>query len=252
MTTADTGPSEEAARQIELGCDLADAGDHVEAIEAFEKAVGLGEAWVALNLGNSFREIGELERARQAFEHAWRIGEDPDAAYNLANALVLLGADSDAEKLRAELRQEAYPLIVIEDAIDLSQAGKVDEALAALRPIAESPSHHSSHRDYAAGVIGHLLFHREDPSAEEWLLRGAESYPSARDDLGELYSTRGEEKAWSVWQRGAALGEPESAVPLANAYWEAGRHEEAIRVLVTVAELDAHAAENLAMMRDDR
>lgn len=103
-----------------------------------------------------------------------------------------------------------------------------------------------------AGVIGHFLYHLDDPSAREWLLRGQEFYDSARCDLGELLVNSGERDAGvAVWRRGAENGEVGSAVPLANLLWDQGDRQEAIDLLERFKDMDLHARENLEIVKDE-
>lgn len=235
-------------RWIDKGCDLADIGDHKGAVRLFSRAVAAGEKWVGLNLGNSYEALGDHGRAAEAYRIAWREGGEDDAGYNLTNVLDALGQGDEMERVREELRSVGYPVIVIEDAIEAADGGRLEDAIRMLRDLLVGTLRDDI-AGYAMGVLGHVLFDVGDPEAESWLRRGQDHYATARSDLGSLLLRQGQPaEAVAVWLEGVANDEVESSVPLANWLWDEGRHEEAIGVLTPFRNADAHVRENLEIM----
>lgn len=127
-TWAMTANEGDIDRWVEEGCDLADQGRHAEAVALFSRAIDAGEAWVGLNLGNSYLSLGEVERAIEAYRVGWVEGGEDNAGYNLRDALVDAGRDREAGEVEAELRKRGYPVIQIEDAIAAANSGQTEQA----------------------------------------------------------------------------------------------------------------------------
>ncbi len=162
---------------VDLGCELADAGDHLDAAWCFQRAVAVGEQWAAFNLGNELRELGRDREAVAAYAHAVEANEN-DAWLNMGNALERLGDLVGA--LRAYEQGQATGDVnaglarafLLREIDDRNLAEQVVTALA-------------REGSGLADAIGACWqWDRTfDPGLESRLRAGAELYPSARQPL---------------------------------------------------------------------
>jgi tetratricopeptide (TPR) repeat protein len=240
---------------IDRGCDAADRGDHAEAIRLFTRAVGHGESWVALNLGNSYVAIGDMVQAIEAYELGWKSG-DADSGISLAQLLEDEGHFGRAIEIYRELLDRGDERARVNLAWHLHRDGLTAEASKMLRSAMAGVGEPA---DAAAGMLGHWEWESGNVIAAEPLLRrGANSYPAARVDLAELLSSRGNGKgAEQMLSEGVQAGEIDSMIPFASILHERGDLDRAEGVLRAASALgDGHAAYNLALMlasigRDD-
>ena len=238
--------SPEIARLIDQGCDFAQSGDHVQAIKLFRKAIARGETWVGLNLGNSYLALNDPGSARAAFESAWHAGGDDDAGFNLACLIENEGDLGQARLVYKRLIQNGYTKAMVEEARQLRDEGDLNEAEALLaRAMEES----SPVGDLAAGMLGDLRWAGRG-IIEPLLRRGADVFPPARADLGELLVANDQlDEGLRVLREGAAADEVESMLPLANRLAETGDKKGAADIYRHGFALgDAHAATNLGVM----
>ena len=61
---------------IDRGCELADLGDHEQAVVHFRRAAVTGDAVALFDLGNSLSALGHWEEAVTAHQQAADAGED--------------------------------------------------------------------------------------------------------------------------------------------------------------------------------
>jgi tetratricopeptide (TPR) repeat protein len=182
-------------------------------VDAYELALDRGETDAWLNLGMVLDDLGDLAGATRAYEQAERAGDSVGA--------VML-------------------------AFDLREQGERDAAFAAMER-AEAAGN-----QLAAAVLACWRWCQSlDPSLEPALRAGAELYPSARADLGQLLVDTGRiEEGRLVFLRGMELGETDSMVPLGNLYADVLGDDAAAEAAYRAgAELgDAHAHHNLAVL----
>jgi hypothetical protein len=94
-----------------------------------------------------------------------------------------------------------------------------------------------------------------DPALEADLRAGADHYPAARADLGDLLRETGRPaEARAVLERGAKLGEAESWLPLGNFYADEMSDEEAAEEAYRggIAAGEVHCHHNLAYLLAER
>jgi hypothetical protein len=179
------GMSRELRDLVNQGCDAADRGDHREAVKLFSKAVGRGELWVGLNLGNSLRALDEPTAAAAAFELAWRRAHDDDAGFNLALTLEDGGDIAGARAVFQELVRAGYVKAMDQEAWYLSDEGREAEAreLLTMASVDSGPD-----GDRAAGILGTWMWdENHEATAEPLLQRGADHWAPAGVALRELH-----------------------------------------------------------------
>jgi len=230
---------------IDRGCELADLGDHVQAVALFTRAAAGGDAIALFDLGNSLSALGRWEEAVAAHQQAADAGED-DAWLNLAHALAEL--DRWPESERAARR-----------ALDAGDAGGWTALGAALTAQgrgaeAERALHVAAARGDAAAALELAYLLREggrqleawhwaqaaaddgsvvagatlacwrwdetrDPALEPQLRSGVEHHEHARTCLAALLrGTDRIEEARALLEEGALRGELSSWLPLGNLY----------------------------------
>ena len=230
---------------IDRGCELADLGDHEQAVVLFRRAASTGDAVALFDLGNSLSALGRWEEAVVAHERAAAAGED-DAWLNLAYALVELGRWTDAERAarRALDCGDRGGWSALGEALE--GQGRTPEAerafrLAAARGDADAALElayllRNSARQLeawhwaqfsadagnaqAAGTIACWRWDEtRDPALEPQLRAGVEHYEHARTSLSHLLrSTDRVEEARALLEEGALCGEVGSWLPLGNLY----------------------------------
>lgn len=158
---------------LDLGCALADTDRLPDAETCFRRASDLGSPAAAFNLGNSLAAQECWLEAIAAFELALERGEI-DAWLNLGLALHELGdlaGDSGG------------PLMI---AFALREQGDRETAMAAAQRSA------SAGNETAAAVVACWQWClTQDPSLEAALRAGADHFPAARADLGDLLVATG-------------------------------------------------------------
>jgi tetratricopeptide (TPR) repeat protein len=230
---------------IDRGCELADLGDHEQALRFFRRAAVHGDPVALFDLGNSLTALGREDEAVVAYEQAAAGGED-DAWLNLAHVLAELGRWADAERAaRSALDAgDTKAWRVLGDALEAQ--GRSVEALRTLRSAAERGDARAAlalaHRLLDAGrkleawhwaqvsadagdalAAATLAAWRwdetRDLALEPQLRAGAELHEDARTGLAALLRATGRvEEARAVLEEGALLGELASWLPLGNLY----------------------------------
>ncbi|MEU2347640.1 tetratricopeptide repeat protein [Modestobacter sp. NPDC049651] len=235
----------DVAALIDRGCDLAELGDHEQAVVWFRRAAAHGDPVALFDLGNSLSSLGRWEEAVAAYERAAGAGED-DAWLNLAVALRQLGRWTDAEvaarrALDAGDRGGWYELGQV-----LEAQGRADDAEAEFRAAAGAGdaaaalqlahSVRESGRqleawhwvqvaadagdEVAAATLATWRWNAtHDPALEQRLRDGAEVYEHARTSLADLLCDTGRvAEARTLLEEGALRGEVASWLPLGNLY----------------------------------
>ncbi len=230
---------------IDRGCELADLGDHEQALGFFRLAAVHGDPVALFDLGNSLTALGREDEAVVAYERAAAGGED-DAWLNLAHVLAQLGRWADAERAaRSALDAgDTKAWTVLGDALEAQ--GRTVEALRTLRSAAERGDARAAlalaHRLLDAGrqleawhwaqasadagdVVAAATLaawrwdETRDPALEPQLRAGAHVHEDARTGLAALLrATDRVEDARAVLEEGALLGELASWLPLGNLY----------------------------------
>jgi tetratricopeptide (TPR) repeat protein len=230
---------------ITIGCDLADSDEADGAEYCFRRASELGDAGAAFNLGNTLAGQGRFREAVDAYELALDRGET-DAWLNLGMVLDDLGDLAGAMRAYEQAERAGDSVGAVMLAFDLREQGERDAAFAAMER-AEAAGN-----QLAAAVLACWRWCQSlDPSLEPALRAGAELYPSARADLGQLLVDTGRiEEGRLVFLRGMELGETDSMVPLGNLYADVLGDDAAAEAAYRAgAELgDAHAHHNLAVL----
>jgi tetratricopeptide (TPR) repeat protein len=232
---------------IDRGCDLAELGDHEQAVVFFRRAAAQGSALALFDLGNSLSALGRWEQAVIALEGAGHAGED-DAWLNLANALAALarwteaetaarravdcgdpngwaalgealhgqgrGADAERAFRAAAARGDAGAALQL--AHELRESGRQLEAWHWAQFAADAGN------PVAAGTIAGWRWDETGDLALETQLRaGTEHSEHARTSLSALLrGTDRVEEARAVLEEGALRGEVASWLPLGNLYRE--------------------------------
>jgi tetratricopeptide (TPR) repeat protein len=182
-------------------------------VDAYELAIERGETDAWLNLGKALHELGDLVGETHAYQQAERAGDR-------AGAVML--------------------------AFALREQGERDAAFQAVERGSVAGD------ELAAAVLACWRWDESlDPSLEPALRAGAEFYPSARADLGQLLVDTGRvEEGRLVLLRGMELGEADSMAPLGNLYTDVLGDDEAAEAAYRAgAELgDTHAHHNLAVL----
>jgi len=232
---------------IDRGCDLADLGDHAQAVDWFQRAADRGSAIALFDLGNSLAALGRWDEAITAHERAAEAGE-VDAWLNLATELAEVQRWDDAERAaRSALAAgdtKAWP--VLADALTaLDRAAEADRmlraaagrgdahaALALANALQESgrqleawhwaQAAADAGNDVAAGTLaGWRWAETRDPALEPALRAGVEHSMDARTGLAALLrGTDRVEEARAVLEEGALHGEVDCWLPLGNLYRE--------------------------------
>jgi tetratricopeptide (TPR) repeat protein len=234
---------------LDLGCALADIDRLRDAEACFRRASDLGSPAAAFNLGNSLAAQECWLEAVASFELALERGEN-DAWLNLGLVLHELG-DLAGEIRAYEQAEDAGdsggPLGL---AFALREQGDRETAMDAAQRSA------SAGNETAAAVVACWQWClSQDPSLEAALRAGADHFPAARADLGELLVATGRVKeARQVFEHGMKLGESESMLTLGNLYTDLLGDDDAAEVAYRAgAELgDAHAHHNLAVLLESQ
>lgn len=230
---------------VDLGCDLADAGRHLDAEYCFRRAVALGEEWVIFNLGNELKALGRLSEAIQAYWRAIAVGET-DAWLNLGHCLQELGDLAGAMRAYREADGAEDPNGALALAYMLREQGERVEAEDWANRAA------SLGNLEAVGAAACWAYNRTlDPALEGELRRGAGHYPSARADLAVILRDTGRlEEARRELALGAKLGQRECWLPLGNLlrkdFGDAVAAEDAYRAGIAAG--DGHCHHNLGLL----
>ena len=234
---------------IELGCDLADAGRHLDAERCYRRAAELGDALGWFNLGNSLAARGRVAEAVDAYERALAGGER-DAWLNLGVVLEELGDLVGAMRAYRGAGEAGDPQGGLQLAFLLHEQGEHEQALAVVAELAATGD------DVAAAVVACWRWAASyDTSLEVDLRAGAERYPGARVALASLLRiTDRVAEARFTLERGAKLGEVQAWLPLGNFYAEelgdVEAAEEAYRAGIAAG--DGYCHHNLAVLLADR
>jgi len=230
---------------IDRGCELADLGDHVGAVELFGRAAATGDAVALFDLGNSLTALGRWEEAALAHRQAAESGED-DAWLNLAGVLARLARWPEAEEAARRALACADPngWAALGEALEAQgraaeaertfrQAagrGDADAALQLAYVLRDSgrqlEAWHwaqfaaDADSEVAAATIACWRWDEtRDPTLEPQLRAGVEVYEHARTSLSHLLrATDRVEEARAVLEEGALRGEVASWLPLGNLY----------------------------------
>jgi tetratricopeptide (TPR) repeat protein len=230
---------------IDRGCELADLGDHEQAILFFRRAAASGDAVALFDLGNSLSALGRWEEAVTAHQQAGDAGED-DAWLNLAYALAELGRWDESERAARRALDSGDPNGWTALGEALTGQGRAAEAERTFRVAAargdagaalelayvlrdssrQLEAWHWAQVAADAGsavALGTLASWRwnetRDPALEPQLRAAVEHYEHARTSLSHLLrSTDRVEEARALLEEGALRGEVSSWLPLGNLY----------------------------------
>lgn len=232
-----------------LGCDLDDAGRHVEAEACFRRAVELGLDWVWFNLGNSLLAQRRHEEAIAAYQHAIEAGQT-DAWLNMGFAMEDVGDFVGATEAYRAAQGRGDPKAAMSLAFLLRTVGNRREAVTVATRAAEAGD------ELAKAVSAVWAWDEaEDPALEQALRDGIEDYPHARTALAHLLcATERVPEARALLEQGAKLGEPSSWLPLGNLYRDEMDDEEAAEAAYRrgIAAGDAYSHLNLGRLLEDR
>lgn len=209
---AEADGSDDSATLVNLGCDLADAGRHLDAEFCFRRAVALGDDLASFHVGNELRAQGRPDEAVHAYQEAIAAGEN-DAWLNLGQCLEDdLGDLAGAMNSYRHADQSGDKNGALALAYMLREQGEYDEA----EQLAQRAA--SLGNLQGVGTAACWAYERTlDPALEGDLRRGANHYPAARTDLADLLRAAGRlEEARQELSRGAKLGERDSWLPLGN------------------------------------
>lgn len=237
-----------ARRLVERGLRRAELGRHRSAIRLFRRALAIGaEPWVGMNLGNSYREVGDPEKALRAFERAWREGDDDDSGWNMAILLHDIGCEYEYDRLILELHRNGYPAAAFELANQAYDAGRPHDAIRLIWPAAENRDY-PFHKEISA-FLGRWLAELNLPGGEEWL-NEALPHPDARVDLAELLLREGRvREARALLHVGVDNDETGALLMAASIEEDEGNHGRAETLLRRAVDLgDSHAAFNLYLI----
>jgi tetratricopeptide (TPR) repeat protein len=256
---------------IDRGCELADLGDHEQAVVLFRRAAATGDAVALFDLGNSLSALGRWAEAVTAHQQAADAGED-DAWLNLSYALAELGRWAEAERAaqRALDRGDRGGWAALGDALEGQgrtaeaerafrlAAGRGDAAAAlALASVLRDSGRQleawhwaqfaaDAGNEVARGTLACWRWNEtHDPALEPQLRAGVEHYEHARTSLSHLLrSTDRVEEARALLEEGALRGEVSSWLPLGNLYREELADdvaaEAAYRAGIEVGDLHSH------------
>lgn len=248
---AEADRSDVSATLVDLGCDLSDAGRHLDAEFCFRRAVALGDDRVWFNVGNELKAQGRPEEAVRAYQKAIAAGEN-DAWLNLGFCLEDLGDLAGAMNACRHADQVGDKNGALALAYMLREQGEGDEA----ERMAQRGA--SLGNLQAVGTAACWAYDRtHDPALEHDLRRGAEHYRSARTDLAEILRETGRvEEARLELTRGAKLGEQDSWLPLGNLLsddlGDLDAAEDAYRAGIAAGDRNCHNnLGNLLLERDD-
>jgi tetratricopeptide (TPR) repeat protein len=243
LTSVDVG------ELLDLGCTLADSDRAPDAEACFRRASDLGSPEGAFNLGNSLAAQERWLDAVAVFELALERGET-DAWLNLGLVLHELGdlAGEIRAYWQAEVAGDSAGALAL--AFALREQGDREAAMAAAQRSTTAGN------ETASGVVACWQWClTQDPSLEAALRAGADHFPAARADLGDLLVAAGRvDEARQVFERGMKLGESESMLPLGNLYADLLGDDDAAEVAYRAgAELgDAHSQHNLAVLLESQ
>lgn len=230
---------------VDIGCDLADSDEAGGAEYCFRRASDLGDAVAAFNLGNTLAGQKRFREAVDAYELALERGET-DAWLNLGKVLHELGDLAGEMRAYQQAERAGDRAGAVMLAFARREQGERDAAFEAVERASAAGD------ERAAAVLACWRWDESlDPSLEPALRAGAELYPSARSDLGQLLVNTGRvEEGRLVYLRGVELGEVDSMVPLGNLYANVFGDDTAAEAAYRAgAELgDPHAHHNLAVL----
>jgi tetratricopeptide (TPR) repeat protein len=241
--------SDDVDELIDLGCDLADVNRQQDAECCFRRAADLGDSVGAFNLATSLGAQNRWEEAAAAYELAIARGE-PDAWRFLGHALEHLGDLAGAMHAFRGARAAGDLRGGLELAFLLRDQGELDQAMEIAVQLADAGD------PKAAGFVACWRWCTTlDTGLEADLRAGADHYPAARADLGDLLRETGRPaEARAVLERGAKLGESEAWLPLGNFYADEMGDEEAAEEAYRggIAAGEVHCHHNLAYLLAER
>jgi tetratricopeptide (TPR) repeat protein len=230
---------------IDRGCELADLGDHEQAVVLFRRAAAGGDAVALFDLGNSLSALGRWDEAVTAHQQAADAGED-DAWLNLAHVLGRLGRWDEAERaarraidvgdpngwavLGETLRAQGRPAQAEQLFRTAAGRGDASAALELAYEMRESGRHLEAWHwvqvatdagdEVAAATLASWRWEEtRDPALEPQLRAGVEHHEHARTSLSHLLrSSDRVEEARALLEEGALRGEVASWLPLGNLY----------------------------------
>jgi tetratricopeptide (TPR) repeat protein len=230
---------------IDRGCELADLGDHEQAIVLFRRAAASGDAVALFDLGNSLSALGRWEESVAAHQQAADAGED-DAWLNLAYALAELGRWEESERAarRALDCGDRNGWTALGEALTgqgraaeaertfrvAAARGDADAALELAYVLRDSARQLEAwHWAQVAAEAGHAVAlgtlacwrwdETRDPALEPQLRAGVEHYEHARTCLSHLLrATDRVEEARALLEEGVLRGEVSGWLPLGNLY----------------------------------
>lgn len=247
LVAARTSP--DAAELVQLGCDLSDAGEHIDAAWCFQTALRVGDEVAAFNLGNELVALGRDRDAVDAYERALAAGVT-DAWLNLGDVLERLGDLAGA--LQAYERGEGVgdPNAGVARAFLLRETGEREAAMTLVEHLAHAGS------ALADAIAACWLYDTTlDPGLEARLRTGADLHPGARADLADILRRSGRvDDAVAVLQRGVELGEAESFMPLGNIYADVLDDPNMAETIYRrgIGAGDIHCHHNLATLLEDQ
>jgi tetratricopeptide (TPR) repeat protein len=246
---AQDAASEDPDALIDLGCDLADAGRHIDAEWCFRRASMLGDTVGAFNLGNSLAAQQRWEEAVSAYEVALAGGES-DAWRNLGLVLEDLGDLAGAMRAYRGAAAAGDLEGGLQLAFLLRQQGEREEAMEVALELAAAGD------EEAAAVVACWRWCATlDPALEADLRAGADHFPACRSDLAHLLRETGRpaEARW-VLELGAKRGELVAWLPLGNLYRDELGDDEAAEEAYRsgIAAGDVYCHHNLGVLLADR
>jgi tetratricopeptide (TPR) repeat protein len=230
---------------VDRGCDLADLGDHEQAVVFFRRAAASGNSVALFDLGNSLGALGRWDEAVAAYRQAADAGADA-AWVNLAYALAELGRWEESERAarRALDRGDPNGWSALGEALE--GQGRAAEAERSFRVAAargDVPAalelayllwksgrqleawHWAQFAADAGSTVAAATLacwrwdESRDRTLEPELRAGSECYEHARTALADLLrSTDRVEEALALLEEGALRGEVASWLPLGNLY----------------------------------
>jgi tetratricopeptide (TPR) repeat protein len=234
---------------LDLGCALADIDRPRDAEAYFLRASDLGSPAAAFNLGNSLADQERWLEAVAVFELALERGQN-DAWLNLGLVLHELGDLAGEIRAYAKAEEAGDSGGSLRLAFALREQRDRETAMAAAQRSA------SAGNETAAAVVACWQWClTQDPSLEAALRAGADHFPAARADLGDLLLATGRvEEARQIFEHGMKLCESESMLTLGNLYTDFLGDDDAAEVAYRAgAKLgDAHAHHNLAVLLESQ
>ena len=238
--------SEDADQLVDVGCDLAERGEHEAAADCFSRAIRMGAEWATHNLGNELVSLGRDAQSIEYFERSIAIGQS-ESLLNLGQVVERLGDFVRAAAIYRRAMNAGDVNAGMSLAFLMHERGKRDEAEQAAASAARAGS------PLARAVLATWQWDRHrDVALEDELRSSVGVYDSARAALADLLeSTDRPAEALALLKAGAERNESASWLPLGNLYIRLGREadaEAAFRRGIAVG--DAWSHHNLATLLD--